>query len=58
MRTIESVGSLFQRLEEIIYRHFIPGLTGRDLCCKLERDLLSLSCQLGGLNVATHSHPN
>ena len=44
MQTIESVGSLFQPLEEVIRQHFIPALTGRDPCCKLERDLLSLPC--------------
>ena len=46
MRTIESVGSLFQPLEEVIHQHFIPSLTGRDPCCTLERDLLSLPCDL------------
>ena len=30
MRTIESVGSLFQPLEEVIHQHFIPALTGKD----------------------------
>ena len=49
MRTIESVGSLFQLLEEVIHQHFIPALTGGDPCCKLERDLLPLPCQLGEL---------
>ena len=44
MRTIKSVGSLFQPLEEVIHQHFIPALTDRDPCCKLERDLLSLPC--------------
>ena len=51
MRTIKSVGSLFQPLEKVIHQHFIPGLTGWDPCCKLEWDLLSLPCQLGGLNI-------
>ena len=36
MRTIKSVGSLFQPLEEVIHQHFIPAVTGRDPCCKLE----------------------
>ena len=40
----KSVGSLFQSLEEVIHQHFIPNLTGRDPCCKLERNLLSLPC--------------
>ena len=43
MRTIKSVGFLIQSLEEVIHQHFIPALTGRDPCCKLEQDLLSLS---------------
>ena len=51
MRTIKSVGSLFQPLEEVIHQYFIPALTSQDPCCKLERDLLSLPCQLGGLNI-------
>ena len=51
MQTIKSVGSLFQPLEEVIHQHFIPALTGQDPCCKLERDLLSLPCRLGGLNI-------
>ena len=53
MRTIESAGSLFQPLEEVIHQHFISALTGWDPCCRLERDLLSLPCRLGGLNVLT-----
>ena len=36
MRTIRSVGSLFQPLEEVIHQLFIPALTGWDPCCKLE----------------------
>ena len=51
MRTIKSVGLLFQPLEEVIHQHFIPALTGQNPCCKLERDLLSLPSQLGGLNI-------
>ena len=37
MRTIESVGSLFQHLGEVIHQHFIHALTGWDPCYKLER---------------------
>ena len=51
MQTSESVGSLFQSLEEVLHQHFIPALTGQNPCCKLERDLLSLPCRLGGLNI-------
>ena len=45
------MGSLFQPLEEVIHQHFIPALIGQGPSCKLERDLLSLPCQLGGLNI-------
>ena len=38
-------------MEEVIHQHFIPTLTGRDPCCQIERDLLSLPCRLGGLNI-------
>ena len=44
-------GSLFQPLEDVIHQKFIPALTGRDPCCKLESDLLALPCRLGGLNI-------
>ena len=44
MQTIESVGYLFQPLEDVIHQKFIPALTSRDSCCKLERDLMSLPC--------------
>ena len=47
---IKSVGSLFQPLEDVIHQKFIPTLTGHDPC-KLERDVLSLPCHLGGLNI-------
>ena len=51
MRTIESVGTLLQPLEDVIHQHFIPALTGRKPCSELERNLLSLPCRLGGLNI-------
>ena len=51
MRTIESVGSLFQPLEDVLHQHFIPALTGRDPCSEVERELLALPCRLGGLNI-------
>jgi len=51
MCTIESVGPLFQPLEDVIHQHFIFALTGEEPCSKLERELLSLLCQLGGLNI-------
>ena len=51
MRTTESVGSLFQPLEDVIHQHFIPALTGQDPCSGLERELVALPCRLGGLNI-------
>ena len=51
MRTIESVGDLFQPLEEAIHQHFLPALTGRMPSSEVERDLLSLPCRFGGLNI-------
>ena len=45
------MGSLFQPLEDFIHQNLIPALTGRDLLSKLEKDLLSLPCRLGGLNI-------
>ena len=51
MRTIESVGSLFQPLENVIHQHFIPALTGQDPYSGLEWELLALPCRLGGLNI-------
>jgi len=50
MYTIELVGPLFQPLEDVIHQHFIPALTGREPCSKLERELLSLPCWFDGLN--------
>ena len=48
MHTIESVGAFFQPLEEAIHQHFLPALTGR---MPRERELLSLPCHSGGLNI-------
>ena len=51
MRTIESVGVFFQPLEEAIHQHFLPALTGRMPSSEVERELLSLPCRFGGLNI-------
>ena len=51
MRTIESVGAFFQPLEEAIHQHFLPALTGRIPSSEVERELLSLPCRFGGLNI-------
>jgi len=46
IRTINSVGPLFQPLEDAIHQHLIPSLTGRAPCSQLERQLFSLPCRL------------
>ena len=51
MHTIESVGTLFQPLEDGIHQHFLPVLTGRILNSEVERELLSLPCHFGELNI-------
>jgi len=51
MRTINSVGPLFQPLEDAIHQHLIPSLTGCAPCSQLERQLFSLTCRFGGLNL-------
>jgi len=51
MRTIESVGKLFQPLEEAIHQPLLPALTGQMPSSEMERGLLSLPCRFGGLNI-------
>ena len=51
MHTIESVGTLFQLLEDVIHQHFLPALTGRMPSSEVERELLSLPCCFGRLNI-------
>ena len=51
MRTVQSIGHLFQPLEDVIHQFLIPALSGRSPCSKLERELLSLPCLMGGLNI-------
>ena len=51
MRTVQSIGHLLQPLEDVIHQFFIPALSGRSPCSELERELLSLPCRMGGLNI-------
>ena len=51
MHTIESVGAFFQPLEEALHQHLLPALTGRMPSSEVERELLSLPCRSGGLNI-------
>ena len=52
MHTIESVGAFFNHSKEAIHQHFLPALTGRMPSCEVERELLSLPCCFGGLNIS------
>ena len=51
MRTIESVGTLFQPLEGVIHQHFLPALTGQMPSSEVERELISLPYCFDGLNI-------
>ena len=50
-RTVPDLSPLLQPLENTISDHFIPALTGRGSCTKLERDLFALPARLGGLGL-------
>ena len=51
MRTIPDICDLLLPLENEIHQSFIPALTGRPPCSKVERDLLSLPARLRGLGI-------
>jgi len=51
MQTIKYIGHLPQPLEDAIHQFLIPALSGKSPCSELERELLSLPCQMGGLNI-------
>ena len=42
---------LLRPLEKAIHQHFIPALTGQEICSKSERDLLALPVRLGGMGL-------
>ena len=50
-RTVPALSPLLQPLENTISDHFIPALTGRGSCTKLECDLFALPARLGGLGL-------
>ena len=50
-RTVPDLSPLLQPLENTISDHFIPALTGRGSCTKLERDLFALPARLRGLGL-------
>ena len=51
LRTIPDIQDLLIPPENEIHQTFIPALTGRSPCSKVERDLLSLPVRLGGLGL-------
>ena len=51
MRTIPSISSFFQPLEDAIHLELLPALTGRPASSSTERNLFSLPCRFGGLGV-------
>ena len=51
IRTVKSIGDLLQPLEDAIHQFLIPALSGRSPCSELDRELFSLPCRLGGLNI-------
>ena len=59
-RTIPHIQDLLCPLETAIHQHFIPALTGREVCSAAERDLLAHPVRLGGmglLNPTSESTP-
>ena len=51
MRTAKSIGDLPEPVEDAIHQFLIPALSGRSQCSELDRELFSLPCRLGGLNI-------
>ena len=51
MRTIPDISDQLNQLEELITSEFIPAITGGIRCSDIERKLLSLLSQLGGLGI-------
>ena len=51
MRTVKSIVDLLQPLENAIHQFLIRALSGRSPCSELDRELFSLPCRLGGLNI-------
>ena len=51
MRTIPDISDQLNQLDELITSEFIPVITGGIRCSDIERKLLSLLSQLGGLGI-------
>ena len=51
LRTIPDIQDLMIPLENEIHQTFIPAVTSRPPCSKLERDLLDLPVRLGGMGL-------
>ena len=54
-RTIPGIGHLLEPLEQVIQEKFIPAITGRPSCSKIERSLLALPARMGGLGLTIPS---
>ena len=50
-RTIPNIAYLLDPVEQAIHHKLLPALTGRSAISDLERELFSLSCCLGGMNI-------
>ena len=51
MRTIPDISNQLNQFDEVITSEFIPAITGGIHCSNIERKLLSLSSELGGLGI-------
>ena len=49
---LPNVEDLFNPLEEVIRKQFLPSITGHNAFGDKKRDLLALSTRLGGLGIA------
>ena len=54
-RTIPGRGHLLQPLEQVIPEKFIPAITGRPSCSKMECSLLAIPARMGGLGLTIPS---
>ena len=50
-RTIPYIQDLLRPMETAIYQHFIPALTGQEVCSASERNLLALPVRLDGMGL-------
>ena len=55
MRTVPNISHMLEPLEEAICQRFLPSLTGQTVSGADMRNLLSLPCNFGGLNIPNPS---